>query len=65
MHTTYSNGGTVFIHNGDYSGGVIIKHEGKEIEIPFDDITEFVALYVQNEKITKLENSSVNEILGI
>jgi hypothetical protein len=40
MHKTEAKS-TVFFHNGDFSGNVIIRSkEGldKEIEIPFDDV---------------------------
>jgi hypothetical protein len=67
MHSFGANKGTIFHFNSDFSGNVIIRdnvEEGKEIEIPGEDILEFVAYcYVQNKKIGKLENATVDELL--
>jgi hypothetical protein len=41
-HTTRAPGGTVFIHNGDYSGDTVIVNGG-EVTVPYDDIAFLVA----------------------
>jgi hypothetical protein len=62
-HTT-NHGGTRFIHNGDYSGEVEIQHSDQEaVWVPFSDLLQFVADYVRQEKIAKLEQASGREVL--
>jgi hypothetical protein len=77
-HTTTTDAGITFHHNGDYSGDVSLRlsedqvEQGQfknetyyEIEIPFDAMKELVANYVRSEKISKLEQAEDNEILGV
>lgn len=71
MHTTLGDS-CVFIHNGDYSGDVIIKTMSKnkkevlgEVEIDMNDLLDFMAGCIRSKKISKLEVMSTGEILGI
>ncbi len=63
MHTTHSND-TTFIHRGDYSGIVIIRHGGVALEVPAEDLLDFAAEYVRQHRIRQLEEASVDEMLG-
>lgn len=60
-----------FTHNGDYSGDVNVEilpwgKQQKEIAIPFKALKKLVANYVQDTKISRLENmSDADEILGL
>lgn len=68
-HTTKINR-TNFIHNGDYSGEVIIGREMGQTEqlvVPFKDLKEFVAQYVTYKRVRRLENTTqtLDEILGL
>lgn len=81
MHTFNGKNGTTIHHNGDLSGEVIItRRSGRKDyrgellpEITFDDnvrldgedLIEFVADYVRMQKITKLEEMSTEDVLGI
>jgi hypothetical protein len=62
-HTTHGPEGTVFHHNGDYSGGVVIKINaptgggGRGIEVPFADVRALVFGYLRARKIEQLEQS--------
>lgn len=65
---------TCFIYNSDLGDEVVIKrvHFGEggvkllnEIAVPAEHILEFVAKYVASEKISKLEQASYKEILGL
>lgn len=64
MHT-YESNGFLFHHNSDMNGDVIIvnKNNGEELEVDGEAILDFVANYIRNEKIAKLENSTNKEIL--
>jgi hypothetical protein len=66
MHTTKINDST-FVHNGGFDGDVtIIRAQGAdEITLPFEDVLEFVARYVQQERVSKLEQANAKEILGL
>ena len=70
MHDFKGEKGTLFLHNS-FSGDVLVinpNHESndpQEIEIPFEDMKEFVAESVRWKKINKLENAEVNELLGL
>jgi hypothetical protein len=57
---------TLIHHNGDLSGDVIIRdRHGREVEIPGAAMLEFVAHYVRRERISKLEQATTDEILGL
>ena len=74
-----SENGLIFLHHGDYSGDVIVRvpktpereNEAIEIdgyvsvEIPAQDLIDFVADYVRREKIRQLEQSRASEVLGL
>jgi hypothetical protein len=69
-HTTKCNGGTVFIHNGDFSGDVEIVEAGcpndmsrKRISVPFSDVKALVAKWARSRLVQQIENASANEIL--
>ncbi len=65
MHTQ-TIGLTVFNHDGGYDGYTRITDENGNIcEIPFDDIKEFVAAFIRQEKISRLENTHADNILGL
>ena len=65
-HTTEAAGGTVFVHNGDYSGPVRIRarkgdvlDDGRfELEIPFTDLRALVLDYLRQRMISGLESAS-------
>ena len=67
-HTTEIHG-TVFIHDGDFFGDVIIKHHNHgeppfEVSIPFATLREFVVEHVRQEKIREFENMHPDKLLG-
>jgi hypothetical protein len=63
-HTTETAGGTVFIHNGDYSGEVrVLARKGEvledgrfEIEVPFTDLRALVLDHLRQRMISGLES---------
>jgi hypothetical protein len=57
----------VYFCNGDFSGDVAIRDNstGEEMSVPSEDLIALVAEHVRSEKISKLENMSDAEILGI
>lgn len=66
MHTF--DGNKIRIHyNSDMSGDCIIfnKEDGQEIRVPCEDILDFVANYVRNQKISKLEQMETKDVFGI
>lgn len=65
MHTTKTPDGTIFHHNGDLSGDVIIIRGKKELAVPSSDILDFVAQYVSGEMIAEIEQMTTEEILRI
>lgn len=56
-------------HNSDLSGKAIItipSHgTSKTIEVLAEDLLDFIAEFVRGERISKLEQASTKEILGI
>lgn len=56
---------TIFIHDGDYHGDIVIMESetNREVKIPFVHLTSFIAEHIRQEKITELENLSTDEIL--
>ncbi|MEJ2043672.1 MAG: hypothetical protein P8X74_03755 [Reinekea sp.] len=66
MHTTRTEK-TIFQHNGDYSGDVIImeKETNKEVKVPFDDLKAFFAEYVRENLISRVENMDERELLHV
>ena len=74
MHSSRLSKNVVILHNGDYSGEVIIRklrNDGNrdenvgEIVLQLEDLLEFVCSYVRSEKISKLEQATPEEILGL
>jgi hypothetical protein len=65
-HTTDTDGGTVFIHNGDYSGEVTVRapkgmplDDGRfELTVPFTDLRALVLDYLRQRMISGLESAS-------
>lgn len=65
MHTLTANRGTTFNYNSDFSGAVIISRGDKTIEIPAEDLLEFVAYaYILRKRINELEGMEWRELLG-
>ena len=66
MHTTKINQ-TLFHHNGDYSGEIIIQRFDNDIEtsimIPTEDIIKFVGEMIRSEMISKLEQIDAKELV--
>ena len=66
MHTTKINQ-TLFHHNGDYSGEIIIERFDNNIEtsitIPTEDIIKFVGEMIRSEMISKLEQIDAKELV--
>jgi hypothetical protein len=69
-HTTQCKGGTVFIHNGDFSGDVEIVEAGdpndmgrKRVAVPFSDIKAFVASWARQDLIRYVEQAPDDAIL--
>lgn len=66
MHTF--NGGSCIIHyDGDFSGEAIIcnKNNNTEVRVDTQDLIDFIAEYVRNKKVGRLENMNSDEILGV
>lgn len=66
MHTL-GNKRTIFNYNSDFSGDIKIVDvaTGNTIEVASDDLLYFVADFIRSEKISKLEQMSTKELLGI
>lgn len=60
MHT-FSRPGCIIHYNPDMSG--ILRIEG--VAVPAKAILEFMAEYVCRERIARLENATVEELLGL
>jgi hypothetical protein len=65
MHHTSVIRDTKFLHAADYSGNVEIVNNTGRIDVPFEDLLDFVAHYVLGKKMEVLENMSTNQILGL
>jgi len=63
MHTLQARCGTVFNHNGDFSGDAIVSIGGISVTVPIDDLLEFVAEFVRYRKIQQLEEASAEMLL--
>lgn len=64
MSHTSTIGKTTFIHNGDFEGEVEVRNGDQSMVLPFADIKGIVAEFVRNQRIEKLEQASVEELLG-
>ena len=64
---TFNGKKTTIHYNSDMSGNCIIfnKETEQEIEVPCEDILDFVADYVRSQKIGKLEQIDSKKILGL
>lgn len=66
MRTIKGRWGTIFHHNSDFSGNVVVvKGDGTEFEIPAQDILDLVAEHVRSIKIAKLEDLLPEQLLGL
>lgn len=67
MHSFH--GKSVNIHyDADIKSGeciIINKENGEEIRVLGSDLLDFVAAYVRQQKIAKIENADTIDILGI
>lgn len=66
MHTF--NGNKTRIHfNSDFSGDceIVEKETSKSVNVPCDEIIEFVAHYVRTQKIDRIWKMSDKDVLGI
>lgn len=64
---TFESANTRIHYNSDLSGYITIinKADDSEVVVYGKDIIRFVANYVRDEKISKLEQTSDEEILGL
>ena len=64
---TFNGKKTTIHYNSDMSGNCIIfnKETEQEVEVPCEDILDFVADYVRSQKIGKLEQIDSKKILGL
>lgn len=79
MHTTSYDGDIHFLHNGDYSGEVIVVVPAKtadmtlshqdhtvSIKVPFEALEYFIAQKVKSMFIERLEDADdMNDIFGV
>lgn len=64
MYSHEGKRGAIFHYNTHLSGKVIVIYDGKEMEIPGEDILSFVAYaYVMRKRISKIEQMEVDELL--
>jgi hypothetical protein len=70
MHATIGSSGTVYHHNGDFSGDVYFTPASPTgmlpldtVAIPFEDILDLVGKYYQGEAISKIEQMTGKEYL--
>jgi hypothetical protein len=64
MNTYTSENKTTFIYNSDFSNNAKIIYNNIEIDIPSDDILEFVSqCYIRNKKISELENTNWKNLI--
>lgn len=69
-HSTNTRGGTIFIHNGDYSGCVRISTAefpmvSEYVDVPIEDLIEFVVGYIREKRIEDIERMTEANLLGI
>lgn len=67
MHNFKGSGGTNFNFNSDLSGNVIIDRPDDcwRLEVPGQDLLEFVSHYVSNQRISELEQADYRQVLGL
>jgi len=66
-HTTKAALGTVFIHDGGYTGDVRVLPRGlsyphAEVVVPFADLRELVFAYLRSRRIEWLEQAGDDEL---
>jgi len=57
------NDGAVILYNSDYSGGAIIRSDGRQVHIPCSHIFDFVAEMIRDRKIIELEEMTSEDLL--
>lgn len=64
MHT-YEIDGVLFHYNSDMSGNVLIvnKNSKEELEVNGEAILSFIANYIRDRKVSRLDNMTTKEIL--
>lgn len=64
MHT-YEIDGILFHYNSDMSGNVLIvnKNSKEELEVNGEAILSFIANYIRDRKVSRLDNMTTKEIL--
>ena len=61
IHTTEA----IFYCNTDFTGDTTIVMGRETLEVPVDDLIEFLAEVVRFRKIGKLEQADTQELLGL
>ncbi|WP_346961338.1 hypothetical protein [Clostridium sp.] len=64
MHTFKGKSCTIH-YNSDLSGEIYINKDGNEVKVDGRDLLNFVANHVRSTQISKLEQQTTDEILGI
>lgn len=54
---------TVFIHDGDFEGNVFITHGTGKVELPMEDLKEFIAEYIRDKRQQELESATTEDLL--
>jgi len=62
---TFLANGAIFHYNSDLSGGVTIIVKGKDFTVNGEDLLDFIAYFVRNEKVTQLEQADTLTIFGL
>lgn len=67
MHTLTRPDGWTANFNGDFSGDVRLSNERKAVDVtlPFDVLKALVAEYLRRERVSRLEQASPDELLGL
>ena len=75
MHSFNAPSGRTYHHNGDFSGAVKFDAQVEMmsptsaglawVEVPFEDLRALVAEYARRERISRLEEMSDDEVLGL
>lgn len=74
MHSFTGDNGTIFHHNTDMSGDVFIIRkvydadgqavgESERIDVPGDDLMDFIASVVRRRMVCRIEDMTTEEIL--
>lgn len=66
MHT-FTGRKSLFQANSDLSGDcyIVETETGRGIDVPCDDILDFVAEYIRSRRIGEIEQMSTKDILGL